>query len=46
MQFLKVFSKLILIISITVWLTACDSSDAEANTNCIIGTATIGDCKI
>lgn len=52
MQLLQKFTRIILLISLTALLIACggggsgSDDEAEANTNCVLGSSTIGDCKI
>ena len=45
---LRSLPKLLLIISVTAWLAACGggSSDSKADTNCVLGSSKIGECKI
>jgi hypothetical protein len=52
MRILRRFTKTTLLVSLFVWLTACggggagSSPSTEADSNCVIGSSTIGDCKI
>ena len=52
MRFLRPLFKIALIITITTWLGACgsgggsDDPDPETSTDCVLGTSTIGNCKI
>ncbi len=44
--------KLVIILSLMTWLTACGGgssgsiNDAEADTECVLGESTIGNCTI
>jgi len=53
MQPLKEITKILLLISLFVWLTACgggggggSNAEANTNTNCVLGSSKIGGCKI
>jgi hypothetical protein len=52
MQIPRTFTKIILLISLSVWLAACggggggDDDETEAIANCVLGSSTIGECKI
>ena len=53
---LRSLLKVLIIISVSAWFTACgggssgggggSDNEAEASTNCVIGTSKIGACKI
>jgi len=51
MQHIRPFMNMLVAVIVAVGLTACDgggdSSPPDAtNTNCVLGTSTIGNCKI
>ncbi len=50
MQHLRTQKLIILLVGLTLWLAACggggSGSKTQTGSECVIGTSTLGDCKI
>ena len=45
MRNLRSLLKLTLIIGVSAWLTACGGNSSSADSDCVIGSSTIGECE-